>query len=90
MNTGKNSESAPVDAVVIPHIPDREGVWRLTDRNGEVFEDEVYRLPNGTLCVWGSDFGQVGICTTEVWETDEWLGHIPVSCLGGYWEFVSG
>ena len=61
-------------------IPDSAGVWLHIPTDQEV---DIYPLDpvGGILCLWGPD---VGISYTgakdrqEVWDTDEWQGHIPV------------
>lgn len=82
--------------------PDRSGWWRIDHqevtgwRNNQAaswapatLEVEVYPLePVGdTLCVWGEDIGGGFDGPSEIWDTDEWLGHIPVRCLAG--QFLS-
>jgi CYTH domain-containing protein len=76
-------------------VPDQEGYWVSPSGN----EIEVYRLDpvGGTLCVWGPDIGYsyTGNKETQsVWDTDEWQGHIPVSCIYirnlGPWRFTEG
>ena len=61
-------------------VPDSPGFWLHVPTNEEI---EIYPLEpvGGVLCLWGPD---VGITysgskdTQEVWDTDEWQGHIPV------------
>jgi hypothetical protein len=57
-----------------PALPDRVGVWRLTDRDGEVFEFDVYELPTGHLCAWCEEVGLSG---------GTGLGHVPVCVICG-------
>jgi hypothetical protein len=50
----------------------------------EYEEFDVYPLEpvcGAPLCVWAEEAGIIGLTTSEVWDTDEWLGHVPVSCL---------
>lgn len=75
--------------------PDRPGVWKsiapefvsetgfLNEAEERVFE--VYPLDpaGGILCVWGPEIGRGDILTSEVWSSDEWLGHIPAHLLEG-------
>ena len=71
-----------------PAVPDRVGVWRLTERDGEVSEIEVYELPTGELCAWCEDVGlSGGIDESLCWGTDEWVGHIPVRMMQNYGSF---
>lgn len=46
-------------------------------------EVDVYKLEpvGGELCVWSDDIGGCINGPSDVWSTDEWLGHIPVSLL---------
>ena len=68
---------ADIDSV---NIPDSEGVWLHIPSNEEI---DIYPLDpvGGILSLWGPD---VGITYSgakdrqEVWDTDEWQGHIPV------------
>lgn len=55
------------------------GIWKVQEK-----EFDVYELTpcGGILCFWGSDLGVDLTGPSQVWETDEWLGHIPVSLLG--------
>jgi hypothetical protein len=52
------------------------GYWKHNE-TGEILD--VYELePVGNiLCVWCQDVGQV-FDTTDIWSSDEWLGHCPV------------
>ncbi|RWZ87179.1 MAG: hypothetical protein EO766_11610 [Hydrotalea sp. AMD] len=52
------------------------GFWKHKE-TGEILD--VYELePVGNiLCVWCGDVGNP-VDQTEVWSSDEWLGHIPV------------
>jgi len=73
-------------------IPDRIGVWRLTLHDGEVLEFDVYELPTGHLCAWCVDVGlSGGIDDSLVWDTDEWVGHVPVCVMDtwGIFDFVA-
>lgn len=72
--------------------PDREGVWWSEEHQCEV---DVYPLEpvGGILCIWGEDIGFTFTgqgCGTEVWDNDEWQGHIPIgcACLEGEWTFL--
>lgn len=67
-------------------VPDRAGLWRLTDHSGEVIEFDVYPLPNGMLCGWCEDLG-LDLSVSEFWDTDEWLGHVPVVLMREYGRF---
>ena len=68
---------ADIDSV---NIPDSAGVWLHIPSNEEI---DIYPLDpvGGILCLWGPD---VVITYSgakdrqEVWDTDEWQGHIPV------------
>jgi hypothetical protein len=75
-------------------IPDREGVWRIdydepcawesgigyTSSRPVTIELDVYALDpcDGILCIWSDDIGGCLSGPSDVWDTDEWLGHIPV------------
>jgi len=74
--------------------PDREGRWRMQSPGGvtlgghliapEDVEFDVYPLEpvcGSPLCVWAEEVGIIGLTTSAVWDTDEWLGHVPVWCL---------
>ena len=76
----------------IRELPDREGKWlRIYSRTIV----DVYRLEpvlGEPLCIWGPDIGidYSGVGETqEIWDTDEWQGHIRVECLSdGPWIFL--
>lgn len=57
-------------------IPDSSGIWESVEDGTQI---EVYPLEpvNNILCVWAGDVG-INLNTSDVWSTDEWLGHIPV------------
>ena len=89
---------AAVSPLVCAH-PDRPGWWRIDHdevvgwANGRAnawapasVEVEVYPLEpvQGTLCVWGDDLGFSFDGPSDVWDTDEWLGHLPASLLPGH------
>lgn len=75
-------------------IPDKEGVWRIdydepcndkpgigyTDSRPVSIELDVYALDpcDGILCIWVDDIGGCLTGPSDFWDTDEWLGHIPV------------
>lgn len=56
-------------------VPNSPGIWEAEDGT----QIDVYPLEpvNNILCVWAGDVG-INLNTTDVWSTDEWLGHIPV------------
>jgi hypothetical protein len=56
-------------------IPNSPGIWEA--ENG--FRIDVYPLEpvDNILCVWCQDVG-INLDTSDIWSTDEWLGHIPV------------
>ncbi len=51
--------------------------------SAEDFEFDVYPLEpvGGVLCVWCEDVGKGDIAETTHWDTDEWVGYIPVHYL---------
>lgn len=73
-------------------VPDRVGVWRLTDHNGETTDFDVYKLPTGHLCAWCEDVDVTIDGDSIIWDSDEWVGHVPVECMVDYgtFKFVSG
>jgi len=68
-------------------VPDRVGVWRLTDQHGEITDFDVYELPTGDLCAWCEDVDAEISGESAVWDNDEWIGHVPVSCMSEYGKF---
>jgi hypothetical protein len=69
-------------------LPTYAGVWR-NERTTE--EIDVYPLVpvNSILCLWGPDIGYQGD-SSDIWDTDEFIGHIPVHRYeeGSSWTFV--
>ena len=73
--------------------PDREGRWRMSSPSyttclgyfvdAETFDFDVYPLDPacGILCAWCDEVGLRDIALTQFWDSDEWLGHIPVHFL---------
>jgi len=73
------------------NLPNKAGTWQISyeeyDKYSETTESltvelEVYPLePCGNiLCFWAADLG-IFLDTSDFWDTDEWLGHIPVELL---------
>lgn len=74
------------------NVPDKRGVWLHEPTNEEI---DVYPLDpvGGILCIWGPDVGMsyTGFKETQdVWDTDEWQGHIPVHRFDnkGPWQYL--
>lgn len=70
--------------------PIKEGLYHLKHWNGFEYNElevEVYELPNSTLCVWAEELG-IHLDWTMHWNTDEWLGHLPISTIEGTWFFI--
>ena len=69
-------------------IPDQPGQWRLVKPDGETIEFDTYHLPTGHLCAWCDEVGIAGgIDSSLFWDTDEWVGHVPASCMIGWGTF---
>ena len=65
--------------------PHREGIWLCPEQWDD--EIEVYRGPNGSLCVWCGDVG-AGQYEPVGTDSDEMLGHMMVTMMPGRWTFV--
>lgn len=75
------------------NTPDREGFWRHVPSR-EIYEIYALEPAGGQLCFWGPEHGITysgASETQQVWDTDEWQGHVPVVCHDpeGPWEFIS-
>ena len=70
------------------NYPDKEGVWRCHPSDDDFFDFDVYPMPNGELCAWCDEVNRRDVDHTEYWDTDEFLGHIPVHFLKQDGEFI--
>jgi hypothetical protein len=69
--------------------PDKPGQWRLVKPNGETIEFDAYYLPTGHLCAWCDEVGIAGgIDQSLCWDTDQYVGHVPVSCMESWGKFI--
>lgn len=72
--------------------PNKEGWWNYDNcciPSCRIHKDiEVYKGPNGELCVWCEDLDGQGVDSQDFSDGDEMCGHIMVLLLGGKWLYL--